>query len=185
MSRLDKDTQPHKRTFSRKSDDLFNLAIEIVTDNPKDSLSRLARFMVTQIEKDKDLRELALYQVSEHKLVIARNYLEKATGKKRKLKLKRKQQEWEQDQVSIKAFLKVRDTILNLKTEIGKKFGDLTGNDLLKLKSKNGSRFTVFSEFSKSVKGKRTIKSLDDRTLQRILKRTGDASGEWLIKLLK
>src|SRR6266511_2091105 len=135
----------------RKDITLTELAIEVVRDEPEASNPRLAHRMAAQVESDRSLLDLMLENGCLHEIVLARNALEKEqerakAGTKKKEVLTKKQAGAKA--TASKHAARMRVAMVNFVAENGKQVLDLTGNDLLKLKTDNATRFNLYRELA-------------------------------------
>jgi hypothetical protein len=155
---------------------LSDLAIDIVSDDPEANERQLARRLKAQVEGDNELLEQALDQVSLHEIRLAKNYLDRKAGKKRR---KKEDADDRQDkELTVKAVMQLRELVLNFNTELGKKIRDCTGYDLVELEGSNATRAGLYRELRKRVKREQLVgEAVQEAEFRAILKRiNGDVS---------
>jgi hypothetical protein len=170
------------RRVSRKADDLYELALEVLKDDPDATDKKLVSRMASQVESDDDLREQAIRAQCVHELRIARNHWQKlaaAGGKKKKEKQQRKKKDRdEQNALASKLVLKFAGQILGFIAENGKAIRDLNGYELVELRTHNGRRTALYDELCKRVKGEQIVgdvfKQEQEADWRKILPRLGD-----------
>jgi hypothetical protein len=168
-------SEPTIKQRAFKSTELYELAVEVVKDDPKASNNKLISRMASQVDGDDDLRELAVKQVCAHEIVLAKNFLERQKNIKAKQAVKKPNVSL----VSVmpkKMVARLGNQILGIVVN-GKSIRDMTGDEAAAMKVKDSKRVALWTEVCKRVKGKQIIgKTLTDEQFSNFLPRLGDVS---------